>query len=93
MKLDNRLFTKFRTWLGLQKDLSTSNVYCTQTVKVIEYIRFYQRKLGIRGYSNWGDMIRFDDMLSGLEDIMTFKLEQQLLKLVKKFEENRNIEE
>ena len=38
-------------------------------------------------------MIKFDDMLSGLEDIMIFELAQQLLKLIKKFEENRNIEE
>ena len=38
-------------------------------------------------------MIEFDDKLSEFEDIMTFKLEQQLLELVKKFEGNRNIEE
>ena len=38
-------------------------------------------------------MIEFDDKLSESENIITFKLKQQLLKLVKKFKKNRNIEE
>ena len=36
-------------------------------------------------------MIKFDDMLLKLEDIIIFELIQQLLKLIKKFEKNKNI--
>ena len=38
-------------------------------------------------------MIKFDDMLLKFKNIMIFKLKQQLLKLIKKFKRNRNIEE
>ena len=36
-------------------------------------------------------MIKFDNMLLKLEDIMIFKLKQQLLKLIQKFKKNKNI--
>ena len=36
-------------------------------------------------------MIKFDNMLLKLKNIIIFKLTQQLLKLVKKFKKNKNI--
>ena len=38
-------------------------------------------------------MIEFDNMLLKFEDVIILKLTRQLLKLVEKLEENRNIEE
>ena len=38
-------------------------------------------------------MIEFDNMLSEFEDVTIFKLVQQLLKLIKKLEKNKNIKE
>ena len=83
IKFDEEIFALFKLWVNIRKDSSNkSKRYRTQTIKVITYIKYYQKRLQETFKLNWADIIKFNTMLLTQQDILTFELYKQLKELI-----------
>ena len=84
IKLNEETFALFKSWVKIRKDfINKSKQYKIQTIEVITYIKYYQKRLQETSRLNWADMIDFNTMLLIQKDILTFKLYKQLEELIR----------